>query len=114
MEEAKLELSSDTDYELCALFVDYREWLNSPTMGPKSKPTRDKYEGYLKDILSELGNRHGFKPSEGELAFMADAVGADAKPYLRDMGEEQLRGCQEIYKTLVSYCDEVLKEKGEQ
>ena len=46
-----------TDYELCALYCDYHEWLNRPRP-PHKEETRAKYEQYMREILGELADRH--------------------------------------------------------
>lgn len=114
MEEAKLQLPSHTDYELCALFVDYREWLDSPTVAPTRQSTREKYEGYLRSILSELGRRHGFQAEEGEKALIVERNGGDGKPYFEDLTEARIQIYRESFETLIAHCDEVLDENREE
>jgi hypothetical protein len=57
VEEAILDLQADTDYELCARYCDYWEWLDGP-FKPNNQYTIDKYRGYLQQILKEIGRRH--------------------------------------------------------
>lgn len=52
------------DYDLCALYCDYYEWLQSPTTSPDSPKTREEYEGYMRGILLELGRRYGESEEE--------------------------------------------------
>lgn len=47
-----------SDYELCALYCDYHEWLISPTTGPDKEETIQKYEQKCKDILNEIAGRY--------------------------------------------------------
>jgi hypothetical protein len=46
------------DYELCALYCDYYEWLSSPITGPRDDHVRAKYEELCKEILGEVAERH--------------------------------------------------------
>lgn len=47
-----------SDYELCSLYSDYHEWLEES--GWKfEKSVKDRYRHYMREILAELGRRHG-------------------------------------------------------
>lgn len=49
-------LRSADDYNLCALYCDYWEWLNG-AHPPTTERVRAKYHGYCDDILQELTRR---------------------------------------------------------
>lgn len=52
-----IEFYGADDYNLCALYCDYHEWLNGPN--PPARPeTRLKYEAKLAAILRLLAHRH--------------------------------------------------------
>lgn len=53
-----MELESATDYDLCASYCDVCDWLRSPLTGFVSPETREKYEGYMRDILLEISRRY--------------------------------------------------------
>lgn len=71
-----------TDYELAALYCDYHEWLNSPATGPRGPDearVRAKYEGYLQQIMGELGRRHApYPPQDGSTELMREGRGDPA------------------------------------
>lgn len=105
-----------TDYELCALYCDFYEWLNHPVsapVGPRTEDIRSKYKGKAKLILEIIAGRHGYKPEDAEQAMLAQSVGLDPTPDLREMSAGQLEAVRDNFAELVRYCDEVLKEKGE-
>ncbi len=50
-------LQDMSDYELCALFCDYWEWLESPVTGPSDQQVIHKYREMCGDILDEIAER---------------------------------------------------------
>jgi hypothetical protein len=45
-----------SDYELCSLYCDYHEWLET---GSDIKPNvREKYENHLAEIMREIARRY--------------------------------------------------------
>ncbi len=46
------------DYDLCALYCDYHEWLSSPTTGPSDPAVRAKYLRKLHEIVMTLALRY--------------------------------------------------------
>ena len=46
------------DYNLCALYCDYHEWLTSPMTAPRNPATRAKYLGKLHEIIMTIARRY--------------------------------------------------------